>query len=62
MVLRTATGGNAGTVVFTDFNAQLHVRVRATGLTPGFHGMHVHSVGQCDGSTTIPFSLSLIHI
>lgn len=25
----------------------LRVRVDVTGLTPGFHGMHVHAAGQC---------------
>jgi len=25
------------------------IRVEATGLTPGLHGVHVHAVGKCDG-------------
>ncbi|HVE97642.1 MAG TPA: superoxide dismutase family protein [Mycobacteriales bacterium] len=56
ITLRTAAGATTGTVVITDQAGQSHVRVRATGLTPGFHGFHVHAVGQCDGSTSTPFS------
>ncbi|HVF20344.1 MAG TPA: superoxide dismutase family protein [Mycobacteriales bacterium] len=56
IALRTASGASAGSVVITDTGSQTHVRVRATGLAPGFHGFHVHSVGQCDGTTATPFS------
>ncbi len=56
VLLRTAAGADAGTIDLTDIQGQTHVRVRALGLTPGFHGMHVHAVGQCDGSTTPAFT------
>ena len=62
-VLRTSTGEAAGIVrlapVGTD---RLHVSVDATGLTPGFHGFHVHAVGQCDGTTATPFSSAGGHL
>jgi len=56
ITLRSAAGADVGTVLLSERDGQVHVRVRASGLAPGFHGFHVHSVGQCDGSTTTPFS------
>ncbi|HVE64791.1 MAG TPA: superoxide dismutase family protein [Mycobacteriales bacterium] len=56
ITLRAPAGADVGTVLFSERDGQVHVRVRASGLTPGFHGFHVHSVGQCDGSTTPPFT------
>ena len=32
------------------------VTVRATGLTPGFHGIHIHAKGVCDPTGTPPFA------
>ena len=31
------------------------------GLTPGEHGVHLHSVGECDGSTEKPFDSAGSH-
>lgn len=56
VVLRTAGGATIGTAVLTDLAGATRVRVRASGLTPGFHGFHVHAVGQCDPSTATPFT------
>jgi Cu-Zn family superoxide dismutase len=42
--LSAASGGGA------------RVRITATGLPSGVHGMHIHETGQCDGSTSTPFS------
>jgi Cu-Zn family superoxide dismutase len=47
-VLQTAAGDEVGRATFTDQNGQLVVSVDASGLAPGFHGFHVHSVGRCD--------------
>lgn len=32
------------------------------GLEPGFHGLHIHAVGQCDSSTEKPFSSAGGHL
>jgi Cu-Zn family superoxide dismutase len=37
-------------VAFDLVRGQTVVSVTATGLSPGFHGFHVHGVGVCDGS------------
>jgi Cu-Zn family superoxide dismutase len=49
-VLRTADGSTVGQVSFTpDVDGKIIVDVTASGLPAGFHGFHVHAVGQCDG-------------
>lgn len=41
-------GGKAvGTVVLTEAPRGLLIKVDISGLTPGWHGMHVHSVATC---------------
>jgi Cu-Zn family superoxide dismutase len=60
--LQDATGDAIGTVRFvpTD-DGKVSVRVTASGLTPGFHGFHVHTTGTCDplakdaAGNTVPF-------
>lgn len=60
--LQDATGRAVGTVrmVATD-DAKVRVSIRAMGLTPGFHGYHVHTAGVCDPQAkdttgaTVPF-------
>jgi Cu-Zn family superoxide dismutase len=47
--LRDASGNKIGKVRFREAaDGGLLVRVLATGLTPGFHGFHVHETGICD--------------
>jgi superoxide dismutase, Cu-Zn family len=46
-VLHTAAGDEVGRATFTADADHVVVDVSASGLTPGFHGFHVHSVGQC---------------
>lgn len=56
-VLRNVSGGVIGTARFVeDATGKVHVSVHATGLTTGLHGIHIHAVGSCDGTTTPPFS------
>ena len=31
-----------------DGSGRVHVNVHVKGLTPGLHGIHIHSVGACD--------------
>lgn len=47
--LRNAQGGDAGTVAFRQGPQGVVIRVEATGLTPGWHGIHLHETGTCDG-------------
>lgn len=42
-------GGSAGTATFRQGPTGILVRIEATGLTPGWHGLHLHGVGQCQG-------------
>ncbi len=45
------TGDAIGTVAFTQVGSWVHVDVDVSGLTPGFHGFHVHVTGSCDAAT-----------
>jgi Cu-Zn family superoxide dismutase len=46
--LTDAAGNHVGTVKFTPGpGGGTAVRLSAEGLTAGFHGFHVHAVGQC---------------
>jgi superoxide dismutase, Cu-Zn family len=47
--LKDAAGASIGTVRFvpTD-DGKVSVRIAVSGLTPGFHGFHVHTTGTCD--------------
>jgi superoxide dismutase, Cu-Zn family len=42
-----AGGAEAGVVKLTTQGQSVIVRAEVEGLTPGFHGFHVHSVGEC---------------
>ena len=40
---------------FSDGHATVTVQTTAAGeLAPGFHGMHIHSVGKCEASSVAP--------
>lgn len=45
--LQDAQGKRVGRAVIRQSADGLSVRVRATGLTPGPHGIHIHAVGTC---------------
>jgi superoxide dismutase, Cu-Zn family len=45
--LRNASGADVGFVKLTKQGGKVIVRGEVSGLTPGFHGFHVHGVGQC---------------
>ena len=47
--LADGTGGAAGTATFRQGPTGVLIRVEATGLAPGWHGLHLHGVGRCDG-------------
>ncbi len=42
-----SASGSAGTAVLTDAPKGLLIHVEATGLTPGWHGIHLHEKGDC---------------
>ena len=43
-------GGLRGVVHFARKHSVVEVRVRLEGMEPGFHSIHVHSMGACPGS------------
>jgi len=47
--LKDAQGKAAGTATFTESGGMVQMKLKATGLTPGKHGIHVHEVGKCEG-------------
>lgn len=50
--LVNTAGARVGRAVLTQGATGLLIRIEATGLTPGWHGVHVHSVGQCTPTFT----------
>jgi Cu/Zn superoxide dismutase len=56
-------GAAAGFVVLTATpDDHVRVEVAATGLSPGFHGLHLHSRGFCDPAASPPFSSAGGHL
>jgi superoxide dismutase, Cu-Zn family len=47
--LKTADGKDVGTVTATPGDGMIMVSVAAMGMTAGDHGIHIHTVGKCDG-------------
>jgi Cu-Zn family superoxide dismutase len=45
--LRNAAGAVVGDAKFEQERGGVEVRVKVRGLTPGFHGFHVHTTGSC---------------
>jgi len=47
-VLLDGSGSEIGTVSFASgAHGKVEVRVKVSGLSPGFHGFHVHTIGTC---------------
>lgn len=46
-VVADADGADVGAVTWTQGAGTVTVEVAAHGLAPGFHGFHVHAVGEC---------------
>lgn len=51
-------GANVGTVSLTQGTTGTLIKVEASGLTPGWHGIHLHATGQCEA----PFTSAGSHI
>ena len=46
--LKDANGRPAGTATFTESGGMVKLKLNATGLDGGRHGIHIHEVGKCD--------------
>lgn len=46
--IRSATGRVVGHAIVREVSGGLRITVDADHLPPGQHGIHIHSVGQCD--------------
>ncbi|MGX8273676.1 superoxide dismutase family protein [Brevundimonas diminuta] len=53
-----AQGADIGKATLTQGSTGLLIKVEATGLTPGWHGIHIHATGQCEA----PFTSAGAHI
>lgn len=53
-----ASGARVGRAILTQGPTGLLIRIEAEGLTPGWHGVHIHATGQCDA----PFTSAGAHI
>ena len=57
-MLRDASGAKVGVVRFTEHRGGVRVRVEVNGVAAGFHGFHVHAVGEC----IPPFTSAMGHL
>lgn len=51
-------GAEIGKATLTQGATGLLIKVETTGLTPGWHGIHIHATGQCEA----PFTSAGAHI
>lgn len=56
--LVNAEGQRIGRAQFRQGTTGLLIRIEATGLTPGWHGVHIHATGQC----AAPFTSAGAHV
>lgn len=49
-----AKGTKVGTAEFSAEDGGVEVSVEVTGLPPGFHGFHLHSIGVCEPDSVSP--------
>ncbi|MDP3405641.1 MAG: superoxide dismutase family protein [Brevundimonas sp.] len=52
------SGTRIGRAILRQGPTGLLIRIEATGLTPGWHGVHIHSVGEC----AAPFTSAGPHV
>ena len=52
--LNGTDGAKVGTVTFAQEGSDVKVTLDAKGLTPGFHGFHVHQVAKCETNSVAP--------
>lgn len=56
--LVNSAGSRVGRAILTQGATGLLIRIEAEGLTPGWHGVHIHATGQC----AAPFTSAGGHI
>lgn len=56
--LTNTAGARIGRAVLSQGPSGLLIRIEAEGLTPGWHGVHIHATGQCDA----PFTSAGAHV
>ncbi|KQY96613.1 superoxide dismutase family protein [Brevundimonas sp. Root1423] len=56
--LMNGSGARVGRAILTQGATGLLIRIEAEGLTPGWHGVHIHATGQC----AAPFTSAGAHI
>jgi Cu-Zn family superoxide dismutase len=60
--VRHAAGAEIGTARFTeDATGVVHLTVHVRGISPGLHGLHLHTIGACVAGTTPAFSSAGAH-
>ena len=52
-------GKQVGTVEFSEEDGAVELSVEVTGLPPGFHGFHLHSIGVCEPDSANPTDPSM---
>lgn len=52
--LKDPSGAAAGTVKFSSSGRYVTIEVEASGLEPGFHGLHIHQVAKCEPNSVAP--------
>lgn len=50
--LKDASGASIGEANVVTSGTETRVEVRAENLSPGWHGIHLHTVGKCEGDFT----------
>ena len=60
--LKDAKGKPVGTATFTTLGDAVKVSVIVSGLPAGFHGMHLHTNGECKASGSEPFTSAGGHL
>ena len=60
--LKDADGKPVGTATFTTLGDAVKVSVTVSGLPAGFHGMHLHTNGECKASGSEPFTSAGGHL
>lgn len=60
--LQDAQGNVVGSVFFTQTDAKVWIVAQVNNLPPGFHGFHVHGVGQCDAAGSPAFAAAGSHL
>ncbi len=61
--VRSVTGADLGTLHLSpDGDGKVIVTGRFRGLSPGFHGFHVHAIGVCDPAGATPFASAGAHL